>query len=159
MRSSPKPWFTQFVISARKNILDTFHAIDILNGLLLFPLFKHILNKRFTSFITTPHKWPRGNIQKPHFLRETFPHLKFFRSYIFRNFHMSLCRTHVLAESDYIYTNISQIFISLKNEAIPFRVCSTCPSFSPKPSMILVFVIIPGFPVFLACSRTRRDWR
>jgi hypothetical protein len=45
-----------------EEILDILDAVDILDILVRLSLLQHVLYERFSSFITTPHKWSRCNV-------------------------------------------------------------------------------------------------
>ena len=95
-----------------EELFDTLDAVDIVNILICLSLLQHVLDERFSSFITTPHERPRRNIQKSHLLRNSFPYRKLLGSNILCDFHMSFRGTHVLSKRHNIHIHIPQLYAS-----------------------------------------------
>lgn len=65
-----------------------------------------------TDLVATPHKWTAGNVKEAHILSHLLPPVELSRLDISVNLHMSLCRSHVLAEGHDVHVNFSQFYKS-----------------------------------------------
>lgn len=62
------------------------------------PLLQHILDKRFTRFVTRAHERPGGAVQKAEVEGALAPELELVGGDVFVDGHVALGRAHVLAE-------------------------------------------------------------
>lgn len=125
------------------------------------PLLDNVLDKCFTCFVGTSHKRPAGTIEESEIQSSLTPKFESVWVDVFLDFHVALSWSHVLSESHNVNIDIAKfcytsvmIKKARRNDS-PFNAARSCSSVSPSPSMILVFVIKPGFASLAAFKTVR----